>query len=87
MTSGARAARDFLARHPEVASNLKPCPCGKVPTGLHVTCDKNSKWGHVAGECCGEWMIEFRNGYDDPPDKEEARLAWNDAPRSSEEER
>ena len=44
----------------------------------------SSKYMHVVGVCCGEWMIEFRTNYH-PADTEEclalAVEAWNNAPR------
>ncbi len=64
---------------------LKPCPCGKTPTGLIIE-STNAKWFRCSGICCGEWEIEFRSNYNNPnPDSDEAEKlaikAWNDAPR------
>ena len=62
---------------------LKKCPCGKTPTELGIT-DWNSKWALVYGQCCGEWMVEFRTQYEDTgcaKCMEYATLAWNEAPR------
>lgn len=64
---------------------LKPCPCGEIPTRLEITGQGGkSKWANVSGNCCGEWMIEFRTHYTEPDsDKcaELAREAWNSAKR------
>ena len=65
--------------------NLLRCPCGKIPEELVIVgSGLSSKWANVFGDCCGEWMIEFRSAYNDH-DSEEcmalATAAWNDAPR------
>lgn len=67
---------------------LKQCPCGKTPESLIIqACDgnRNPKWAMVGGDCCDEWLVEYRNQYVDI-DSDEAMLkavaAWNDAPRS-----
>lgn len=66
--------------------NLKKCPCGKTPTKLIVEPQESTcgKWGYVSGDCCGEWMIEFRldyHEYDSIEATERAMLSWNCAPR------
>ncbi len=64
-------------------TELKPCPCGRTPTKLSIVSD-NAKWFRCAGNCCGEWEIEFRSNYSFPKSKEAKKLAieaWNDAPR------
>jgi hypothetical protein len=69
----------------EVMSDLKECPCGQVPTGLSIFMDySRAKWGYAAGNCCGEWSIEFRNNYNAVNSDETRALAseaWNRAPR------
>ena len=67
---------------------LKPCPCGKTPTELHLTDTLSGKWTDVCGNCCGEWTIEYRNNYE-TGDKQmkEAIKQWNLAPRASETDR
>ena len=68
-------------------SELKPCPCGEVPNSVHVETDDSNtrpKWSRVAGSCCGEWSVEFRNGYEEIGSDESERLAreaWNEAKR------
>ena len=65
---------------------LKPCPCGKTPTKLHIAGYEREKWQQVYGDCCEEWMIEFRSGYemnDSPKLMQYATEAWNDAPRNT----
>jgi hypothetical protein len=69
----------------EPAVKLKPCPCGVVPSRLHITGQDREKWQRVGGDCCGAWDIEFRTNYL-PEGSDElmalATEAWNDAPRS-----
>ena len=63
---------------------LKPCPCGKTPKGLHVVTNTSGKWAQVCGDCCNEWSIEYRNGYAEG--KEQYVLAveaWNESPRDT----
>ena len=66
-------------------SKLKKCPCGKTPTSLGIEDDGHGgKWAYVSGDCCGEWMVEFRTQYEDTGSAkcmEYATLAWNEAPR------
>lgn len=63
---------------------LNPCPCGKIPEFVTLTYGYSSKWGLVMGNCCSEWMVEFRTGFQ-PLDSKEAMdaavEAWNAAPR------
>ncbi len=65
---------------------IKPCPCGKTPESLHsVDNGQGMKWAQVSGNCCGEWSIEFRTGYnrlDSRECKDYALEAWNEAPRA-----
>jgi len=65
----------------------KPCPCGNTPDSLSIYEGISSKWAWVYGDCCGEWSLEFRTGYN-PIDSQECRElaeeAWNDAPRKEE---
>ncbi len=64
---------------------LKQCPCGKIPERLDIISEHNRpKWAYASPECCGEWMIEFRNQYDDVTSKESYRkavVAWNETTR------
>ena len=65
---------------------LKPCPCGKVPTKVFATdAGQGGKWANVSGDCCGEWSIEFRTQYAALGSSECMNLAveaWNEAPRA-----
>lgn len=65
---------------------LKPCPCGKTPTKLCVDGDYNqSKWAWVSGDCCSDWSLEFRTGYNTYKSDECLALAterWNEAARA-----
>ena len=63
---------------------MKPCPCGKTPEKILVEGEDRSKWARCYGDCCGEWMIEYRNSYEHIPSDESQQLAeqaWNDAVR------
>ena len=66
----------------------KLCPCGKRPNKLHITdAGQGSKWANVMGDCCREWMIEFRTSYYALDSDECIKLAieaWNEAPRENE---
>jgi len=47
---------------------------------------QGAKYANAAGNCCGEWMIEFRTNYEPfHSDKcmELAIAAWNNAPRAA----
>ncbi len=69
-----------------IESDLKECPCGKIPELLNITdAGQGGKWFAVDGGCCGEWEIEFRTMYYGMDSDECMKLAieaWNDAPRS-----
>ncbi len=64
-------------------SELKQCPCGKVPTDVGFTLTQGTKWMDVYPDCCGEWTIETRTHYerDEMALKKLAADAWNSAPR------
>lgn len=67
---------------------LRECPCGKVPTKLHIY-GEDAKWKWVSGDCCNEWNIEFRTGYHKVGSKEimeRAIYAWNYAIRHQKQE-
>lgn len=68
-------------------AGLAVCPCGKIPTTLQIyDAGQGGKWANVAGDCCGEWLIEFRTNYtaqDSDECKALAALAWNSAPRAA----
>jgi len=67
-----------------MSNKLKPCPCGKQPLELYIVEKLSGKWIDVTGDCCGEWTIETRNNYATGKDMiDNARQAWNDAPRAS----
>lgn len=59
---------------------LKPCPCGKTPGVLVISEGGIYKYATVTGDCCSEWMIEFRTGYHITTSDEcmlLAIVAWN----------
>lgn len=67
-------------------NELKPCPCGKTPERLGISDGgQGGKYHFVAGDCCSEWMIEFRANYK-PIESDEcmalAVAAWNESPRA-----
>jgi len=68
-------------------ARLAPCPCGKTPTRLVITGEHATpKWAQYHGDCCGEWIIEFRNQYNDLADDAStslAEIAWNNASRGA----
>lgn len=69
------------------AKELKPCPCGKTPDRLGISDGgQGGKYHFVAGDCCSEWMIEFRANYK-PLESDEcmalAIAAWNASPRAA----
>ena len=70
-------------------SDLKSCPCGQPLDGLIITENgQGTKYANVAGNCCGEWMIEFRTNYESLESKKCMQLAisaWNSAPRENNE--
>ena len=43
-------------------SELKKCPCGKVPVIMVIESEVN-KYVFAAGDCCGDWLIEVRVDY------------------------
>lgn len=67
-------------------SELKPCPCGKIPTSLSIVdSGQGTKWGNAFGSCCNEWSIEFRTYYNDINTDECMQLAveaWNETTRA-----
>jgi hypothetical protein len=71
----------------EMSEELKPCPCGRPTDALIITdAGQGGKYAMVAGNCCGEWMIEFRANYlniNSPECMALALAAWNDSPRST----
>jgi len=65
-------------------TELARCPCGNIPDRLCIEDDLRPKWARVAGSCCNEWWIEFRNDYHEVGSDESmqrAVRAWNEAPR------
>ncbi len=64
---------------------LTPCPCGAVPEGLLVELQPRSKYGRVQGDCCGDWMIEFKAAFNEAPEQValRAKAAWEAAQRSA----
>ena len=58
---------------------LAPCPCGQVPSEL-MTVRWNNVDASTFGICCGGWEVGFIYAGDRPTENE-AREAWNAAPR------
>ena len=67
--------------------DLKDCPCGKTPKNLIITgAGQGGKWAYVGGDCCEDWEIEFRTGYNNLESDEckiFAKDSWNEAKRAS----
>ena len=67
-------------------SELKACPCGKIPSRLCISEPSQSKYQRCYGDCCNEWEIEFRADYlklGDPKMYDMAVEAWNRMPRDT----
>ena len=66
-------------------TKLAPCPCGRPIDDVIITdAGQGGKYAYVAGNCCGEWEIEFRTNYNRLSSQECKKLgieAWNNAPR------
>jgi hypothetical protein len=63
---------------------LAPCPCGRPISELQISDSGEGKWANVTGNCCGEWMIEFRTKNEKLTSEKCISLAieaWNSAPR------
>lgn len=64
---------------------LKKCPCGYFPRELIINdAGQGGKYAFVSGDCCDEWLTEFRSDYKDLNSQECMDLAikaWNNAPR------
>jgi len=58
-----------------------------VPTRLNIN-SIYEKWAQCTGDCCGEWMIEFRSNYGRDIEALDALAAeaWNAAPRATQAE-
>lgn len=68
-------------------AELKICPCGKIPTALLIEEGSTTRWGYAYGDCCSDWMIEFRSVNNNPISKDSYDQAveyWNDMPRAKE---
>lgn len=68
---------------------LKECPCGLTPLNLVVLGEAEGarpKYAFVAGDCCNEWIIEYRNQYEpigSPEAIARAIKEWNAATRGA----
>jgi hypothetical protein len=70
-----------------LSDGLAACPCGRPIDKLTITdAGQGAKFANAAGNCCGEWMVEFRTNYE-PFDSDKcielAVAAWNNAPRAA----
>lgn len=65
-------------------SELRACPCGRVPTALVLHFDgPRPKWAWATGNCCDGWGVEFRNDYAEQEGAMPAAIdAWNGAGRA-----
>jgi hypothetical protein len=67
------------------SQQLLPCPCGKTPDRLTITAEtRTPKYAHCSGDCCGDWLIEFRADYAEPDTnacQSRAAASWNAAAR------
>lgn len=63
---------------------LEQCPCGELPTKLHITTtSQGRRWATVSGDCCDIWTIDFYSAGLSPPEVEKAaNNVWNTAPRN-----
>lgn len=64
--------------------SLRPCPCGKTPANLCVMEGHTHSYAFVSGDCCGDWLVDFRIRFSAPGSEERMTLAteaWNRAPR------
>lgn len=60
---------------------LKECPCGETPNRIHIY-NEDCKYAHAAGDCCEDWIIEFRSDYANGVQLEKLAIkAWNDTSR------
>jgi hypothetical protein len=62
---------------------LRQCPCGKTPESLIIV-DSHSpdRYDYVGGDCCGEWLVEFKNDYKDGEELDKLMVkAWNNQER------
>ena len=67
-----------------MTKHLFKCPCGKMPSELHISEGATLTYAFVSGNCCNEWMIEFRTDKHTPHSAESmnnALEAWNIASR------
>ena len=62
---------------------IKECPCGEIPTELIIE-KGGRKYSFAYGDCCSDWLIEFRSNYFKPDSiecKQLALKAWNGTKR------
>jgi len=65
-------------------SELKKCPCGKIPEKLMICANENKKIGEAYCPHCQTWGVEFRSNnlkFNHPEVVRVARETWNLAPR------
>ena len=60
-------------------SDLKPCPCGKVPEKLYVH-QIEGPYYFTYGSCCMRWRTPFAV-YDGETPEQKSDEIWNEAPR------
>jgi len=69
-----------------MSDEIAKCPCGATPNKLLIGgVERGGKWAQIGGDCCGEWEISFRTGYE-ALDSDECMAfglaAWNGATRA-----
>ncbi len=48
-----------------MTEQLQICSCGKIPNSLIIAEGVSYNWALVMGDCCNEWLVEFRTeGHD-----------------------
>ena len=69
---------------------LAKCPCGKIPLVLVIEAANTYRYGYVYGDCCHDWIVEFKRNttmeIDSPENIKLATEAWNNAPRGEQHE-
>ncbi len=73
----------FLFENMKNTTELKQCPCGKIPGKLVIVVENLQKWSFACGNCCHDWHIEFRSDYAIGDElMEKAIEAWNNTCRA-----
>jgi hypothetical protein len=68
-----------------MSEELKACPCGKIPTKLLLEETCAGKYANAFGDCCNEWIVEYRTHlyqFDSDESRDNAIKAWNQSTRA-----